>query len=94
MANGDRLTCGMVPELKWWMQGHTFSTPMRELEIDAYDGILGMDWLAQHSPMTCHWQDKWVKFEQGGHPPRRADGRHTDAQARDSRRASQDDRGQ
>ena len=29
VANGDRLTCSrQVPELKWWMQGHTFSTPM------------------------------------------------------------------
>ena len=35
---------------------------MRELDIGTYDGILGMDWLAQHNPMTCHWQDKWVKF--------------------------------
>ena len=67
VANGDRLTCNrIVPELKWWMQGHTFATPMRDLDIGAYDGILGMDWLAQHSPMTCHWQDKWVKFTHDG----------------------------
>uniref|UniRef100_A0A8R7Q347 Uncharacterized protein n=1 Tax=Triticum urartu TaxID=4572 RepID=A0A8R7Q347_TRIUA len=67
VANGDKLTCTrMVPGLKWWMQGHTFATPMRELEIGAYDGILGMDWLAQNSPMTCHWQDKWVKFQHDG----------------------------
>ena len=47
VANGDRITCDrIVPDLKWWMQGHTFSTPMRELDIGAYDGILGMDWLA------------------------------------------------
>lgn len=67
VANGDKLTCTRrVPGLKWWMQGHTFNTPMRELEIGAYDGILGMDWLAQNSPMTCHWQDKWVKFQHDG----------------------------
>lgn len=55
VANGDRLTCSrIVPDLKWWMNGHTFSTPMQELELRAYDGILGMDWLAQHSPMTFH----------------------------------------
>ncbi|XP_044326440.1 uncharacterized protein [Triticum aestivum] len=67
VANGDRLTCNhIVPELRWWMQGHTFATPMRELDIGAYDGILGMDLLAQHSPMTCHWQDKWVKFSHDG----------------------------
>ncbi|XBI72477.1 hypothetical protein VPH35_066426 [Triticum aestivum] len=63
VANGDKLTyTRMVPGLKWWMQGHTFATPMRKLEIGTYDGILGMDWLAQNSPMTCHWQDRWVKF--------------------------------
>lgn len=32
---------------------HLFE-PMRELEIGAYDGILGMDWLAQYNPMMCH----------------------------------------
>ncbi|XBJ17501.1 hypothetical protein VPH35_008891 [Triticum aestivum] len=44
MDNDDKLTCNrMVPDLKWWMQGHPFATPMRELEIGAYDGILGMN---------------------------------------------------
>jgi hypothetical protein len=23
--------------------------------MPAYDGILGMDWLKSHSPMTCDW---------------------------------------
>ena len=47
VANGDRLSCSrQVPELKWWMQGHTFTTPMRELDTGAYDDILGMVWLA------------------------------------------------
>ncbi|XBH55725.1 hypothetical protein VPH35_077749 [Triticum aestivum] len=67
VANGDRLTCSrMVLDLKWSLQGHTFSTRMRELEIGAYDGILGMDWLAQFSPMTCHWQDKFISFDHDG----------------------------
>lgn len=67
VANGDCLTSSrLVPDLKWWMQGHTFSTPMRELEIGAYDGILGMDWLAQFSPMMCHRQEKHVTFVHNG----------------------------
>ena len=41
---------------------------MREMEIGVYDGIPGMDWLAQHSPMTCHWQEKWVQFQHAGEP--------------------------
>ncbi|XP_073353661.1 uncharacterized protein [Aegilops tauschii subsp. strangulata] len=67
VANGDRLTCSrQVPELKWWMQGHTFSTPMYELDTGAYDGILGMDWLEKNSPMTCHWQEKFISFLHDG----------------------------
>jgi hypothetical protein len=25
------------------------------LDLGVYDMILGYDWLAQHSPMSCHW---------------------------------------
>ena len=36
VANSDRLTCSrQVPELKSWMQGHTFSMPMYELDTSA-----------------------------------------------------------
>ena len=67
VANGDKLTCNrIVPGLKWWMQGHTFETPMRELEIGAYDGILGMDWLKQWGVRQCHWAEKWIQFQYAG----------------------------
>lgn len=42
----------MVPEFTWWSHGTTFVTPMRVLDLGAYDAILGMVWLKRHSPMT------------------------------------------
>lgn len=36
------------------------------LDLDAYDAILGMDWLKIHSPMQCHWADKTMEFVDEG----------------------------
>ena len=33
------------------------------LPLKAYDIILGMDWLESFSPMTVHWQQKWLKIQ-------------------------------
>jgi hypothetical protein len=52
--------------LKWWLQGHTFSTDARILEFRAYDLILGMDWLEHHSPMQCDWLNKKISFVHEG----------------------------
>jgi hypothetical protein len=32
------------------------------MEIGAYDMILGMDWLEQHSPLQCDWVNKSIGF--------------------------------
>ena len=67
VANGERMTCNsMVQGLNWWIQGHPFTTDMRQLELGAYGGVLGMDWLEQFSPMSCHWLDKTLTFEHHG----------------------------
>ncbi|XP_073367792.1 uncharacterized protein [Aegilops tauschii subsp. strangulata] len=50
---------------------------MRLLELGAYDAVLGVDWLAQFSPMNCHWGLKTMEFRydsvniklQGVHTP-------------------------
>ena len=64
VANGQQLKCDQwVPKLQWWLQGHTFEADMRVLDIGAYDGVLGMDWLRKHSPMDCHWEHKTLAFE-------------------------------
>lgn len=63
VTNGQRLHCNsMVHKLAWQVPGHTFHTDLRVLELSAYDGVLGMDWLGAHSPMNCHWLEKTIAF--------------------------------
>lgn len=67
IANGEIMNCSTrVPKLTWWIQGVTFETGMRILELRAYDAILGMDWLEQFSPMDCHWANKTMTFDYEG----------------------------
>nr|BAK02119.1 predicted protein [Hordeum vulgare subsp. vulgare] len=67
MANSQRLRCdSMVQQLTWQVPGHTFHTDLRVLELGAYDGVLGMDWLSRHSPMNCHWLEKTISFQTEG----------------------------
>ena len=66
MANGSTLlTDHIVPALEWWSNGHTITTPMRVLDLDAYDAILGYAWLQSNSPMVCDWEARTIEFEQG-----------------------------
>lgn len=68
-ANGQKLKCDqVVPNLTWCTQGHVLSTNMRVLDLGAYNGVLGMDWLDQYSPMNCHWEEKHIPFVQRGLP--------------------------
>jgi hypothetical protein len=51
VANGEYLySTQMVPEFTWWSHGTTFVTPMRVLDLGAYDAILAMDWLKRTQP--------------------------------------------
>lgn len=36
------------------------------LPLACYDAILGIDWLAQHSPMEVDWKEKWMSFQYQG----------------------------
>ena len=38
---------------------------MKVLPLTAYDMIIGMDWLEKFSPMTVHWQQKWLRIPYG-----------------------------
>jgi predicted aspartyl protease len=61
VANGNTMWSNQeVKGLEWWIQGYTFLVDARVLELATYDLILGMDWLEQHSPMTCDWLKKWI----------------------------------
>ena len=63
VANGEvMISDSYVPQLTWWCDGHTIQTDMRVLNLGAFDAILGYDWPASHSPMTCHWHNKTMEF--------------------------------
>jgi hypothetical protein len=54
VASGDVMVSNQrMKEVKWWTRGHTFTFPMRVLDIGVYDSILVFDWLRAHSPMNC-----------------------------------------
>lgn len=44
----------------------TFATNMKVLEMGAFDAIMGYDCLKTHSPMTCHWENRTLKFVANG----------------------------
>uniref|UniRef100_A0ACD5UKX4 Uncharacterized protein n=1 Tax=Avena sativa TaxID=4498 RepID=A0ACD5UKX4_AVESA len=56
----------IVPGFTWWSKGATFVTPMRVLDLGAYDAILGVDSLKKHSPMTTNWNKKYLSFPYNG----------------------------
>jgi hypothetical protein len=39
------LSTTSVPQLTWWIQGYTFQTDMRVIDLNVYDAVLGYDWL-------------------------------------------------
>jgi hypothetical protein len=63
VANGQVIMSNEeVLDIEWWTQGHTFCNSARVPHLGAYDMILGMDWLEQHSPMNCDWANKSIGF--------------------------------
>lgn len=66
VAGGNSLHCTYhFPNLSWSSQGHTFCDDFRVLALHNYDGIIGLDWLAKHSPMITHWAQQWLAFPMG-----------------------------
>lgn len=67
LPNEQFLSCdSVVPDFTWWTQGETFHTPMRVLNIGAYDAILGVDWLKRHGPIKGDWVTKKIKVSNAG----------------------------
>jgi hypothetical protein len=56
----------IIPELHWVSGGHTFCDQFRVIALNNYDGIIGLDWLAKHSPMITHWAQQWISFNWKG----------------------------
>ena len=55
-----------LPACPWQTHGVTFDTNLKVLSLGCYDVILGIDWLAQYSPMKVHWLEKTMDFDYKG----------------------------
>ncbi|WVZ88557.1 hypothetical protein U9M48_035065 [Paspalum notatum var. saurae] len=63
VANGTVIQCASyIPRAEWSVQQCTFLSELRVLPLSAYDMILGLDWLGQHSPMKVHWAQQWLSI--------------------------------
>lgn len=63
VANGTLLQCTHeIQQCLMVIQGHCFYVNQKIFPLQCYDIILGIDWLAQHSPMEVHWKLKWLSF--------------------------------
>ena len=52
VANGDLVSCNQqLLNGSWCCDGHEFVSNFKIFPLGTYDGILGSDWLAAHSPM-------------------------------------------
>uniref|UniRef100_A0A453EC58 Reverse transcriptase domain-containing protein n=2 Tax=Aegilops tauschii subsp. strangulata TaxID=200361 RepID=A0A453EC58_AEGTS len=69
VANGGVLRSDLeISKCEWRSQGVKFATDMKVLPLGCYDVILGIDWLACHSPMRVHWLEKTMDFQRNGVP--------------------------
>jgi hypothetical protein len=67
VANGEILISDkVVKDMEWWIQGHTFHTDMKVLDLGPFDAILGYDWLKSHNPMACHWENRTLSIDHQG----------------------------
>jgi hypothetical protein len=48
--------------LAWSADGQPFTDSFRILSLKSYDGIVGHDWLAKHSPIITHWSQHWLSI--------------------------------
>ncbi|KAJ1699376.1 hypothetical protein LUZ63_007888 [Rhynchospora breviuscula] len=57
IANGaDMSTFTKCSDLPFPLQNYALTATVKLLNIQGYDLILGIDWLAQHGPMTIDWE--------------------------------------
>jgi Retroviral aspartyl protease/Ty3 transposon capsid-like protein len=67
VANGSRMLIDSTCQgLQFSIQGHNFCHDLRLLQVQGYDMILGLYWLATLGPMQIDWQNKWIEFQQKG----------------------------
>lgn len=67
IANGALLHCThQLKDTEWNSCGSTFSSTFRFITLGAFDGIIGLDWLTKHSPMTVDWAQQWMNVPNRG----------------------------
>lgn len=67
VAGGELLDCSeQVTDMTWSTHGCEFVDSFRVLDLRSYDGIVGLDWLAKHSPMITHWEEQWIAIVHAG----------------------------
>ncbi|XP_071683141.1 uncharacterized protein [Lolium perenne] len=67
VARGEVLQSSeYFPQLGWSAGGHDFVDSFRVPPLKSYDGIVGHDSLAKHSPMLTHWSQHWLVLFQDG----------------------------
>jgi hypothetical protein len=66
VADGGSLVCSAeIHCAEWSVQGYSFHSTQRVLQLGSYDMIIGMDWLEAFSPMKVDWRDKWMQIPYG-----------------------------
>ena len=66
IADGSLVECPQsFSALTWEVDSCQFTSAFLALPTPSYDMIIGMDWLATHSPMQIDWQHKWVMIPYG-----------------------------
>lgn len=67
LANGatvtSRTSCSQV---KWKIQGYTFSFQFKAMPIAGWDMVLGVDWMYQFSPITFDFKHLQIRMEHEG----------------------------
>lgn len=63
VADGAVLLCSAgLSQCEWDCDGHLFWSDFKLLALEGFDGILGIDWLARHSPMHVDWNQHRMSF--------------------------------
>ncbi|KAJ4745297.1 polyprotein [Rhynchospora pubera] len=67
VANDQKMvTDTKCDALQFNIQGHQFEKDMRQLNVQGYDIVLGLDWLVKLGPMKIDWGKGSIEFNQGG----------------------------
>lgn len=56
----------LIYGMSWTMQGLTFTHDLYVLELEPYDMVIGVDWMAAHSPITFEFNQLKFVFDKEG----------------------------